>query len=127
MGVLQGELNGRYEQLLLRMTMRKGAIPILLLACAFVAMAFSNQTSLATSRTIVVPSDYPTISEAIKNASPGDAILVKNGIYRERSLEINKTLSLIGENANETIIQNIDNPPPWTIRHPFLRRLQMPS
>jgi len=62
-------------------------------------------------RTIVVPSDYPTIEAAIDNATDGDTIIVKKGIYEENPLEINKTLSLIGEGADST---KISFDPPYT-------------
>ncbi|MBE0519971.1 Ig-like domain repeat protein [Candidatus Bathyarchaeota archaeon] len=45
----------------------------------------------------------PTIQQAINAASPGDTIFVKAGIYREH-IEINKTISLIGEDPTNTII-----------------------
>jgi len=56
------------------------------------------------SGVIRVPQDYPTIGEAIDAADTGDLILVSAGIYIERNLRINKTLSLVGENASTTII-----------------------
>jgi hypothetical protein len=59
----------------------------------------------ADSRTIIVPDHYSTITEAIANAGNGDTIFVKKGMYEEKTLEINKTLSLIGENVNNTIIK----------------------
>jgi hypothetical protein len=55
-------------------------------------------------RTLVVPDDYQTISSAIGNATDGDTLLVKKGTYEEKTLEISKTLSLIGEDANQTTI-----------------------
>ena len=61
----------------------------------------------AGSKTIVVPDDYPTISSAIGNATAGDTILVKKGTYEgpiNQTLVIDKTLSLIGEDANKTKI-----------------------
>jgi nitrous oxidase accessory protein len=61
-------------------------------------------------RTIVVPDDYPTIAFAIGNATEGDTIFVKNGTYLEHSLIIDKSIALIGENSNDTIIKNIDKP-----------------
>ena len=63
----------------------------------------------AESRTIVVPDDYPTISLAIENALAGDTVFVKKGIYHELTLEINKSLSLIGEKVEGTTL-NL-NPP----------------
>jgi len=61
------------------------------------------------SRTIVIPDDYASIQEAIDNANNGDTIFVKKGIYQEPTLEINKSLSIIGENVYNTTL-NL-NPP----------------
>jgi nitrous oxidase accessory protein NosD len=58
----------------------------------------------AEHKTVVVPDDYSTIAAAIGNATDGDTILVKKGIYEEQTLTINKTISLIGEDASDAII-----------------------
>lgn len=55
------------------------------------------------SSAIVVPDDYSTIQEAINNAVEGDTIFVKTGIYYEHVV-VNKTVSLVGEDVNTTII-----------------------
>jgi parallel beta-helix repeat protein len=52
---------------------------------------------------IIVPYDYPTIQEAINNASEGDAIFVSSGTYYE-NVVVNKTVSLIGEGKEITVI-----------------------
>jgi len=52
---------------------------------------------------IIVPEDYPTIQEAINNANEGDTIFVRNGTYYE-NVVVNKTVSLVGENRETTII-----------------------
>ena len=52
---------------------------------------------------IKVPTDYPTIQQAINVATTGTTILVSNGTYFEH-LIINKTISLIGESKFTTII-----------------------
>ena len=51
------------------------------------------------SKTITVCSSCPvtTIHEAIQQASEGDTILVKKGIYKEANLKIDKSITLIGE------------------------------
>jgi parallel beta-helix repeat protein len=49
------------------------------------------------------PADFHTIQKAINAASPGDKIYVYNGTYYE-NVGVNKTVSLIGENRNNTII-----------------------
>ena len=59
-------------------------------------------------RTIVVPDQYPTIQAAIGNATAGDTIFVKKGTYYPPasgdSINIDKPLSLIGEDAQSTVI-----------------------
>ncbi len=57
----------------------------------------------AQSKTIVVPTDYSTIQGAINAAGDGDTVFVKRGIYNE-TLVLNKTISLIGEDREDTII-----------------------
>jgi hypothetical protein len=58
-------------------------------------------------KTIVVPDDYSTIQDAINAANEGDTIFVRKGVYEgaeNQTLIINKTLSLKGENAENTKI-----------------------
>jgi nitrous oxidase accessory protein len=57
----------------------------------------------AESKTIIVPDDYFTIQDAIGNASEGDTVFVKSGIYIE-NLTINKSLSLVGEDKETTTV-----------------------
>jgi len=54
--------------------------------------------------TIVVPDDARTITAALQHASDGDTILVKKGTYQEQQLIINKTISLISEDPDNTKI-----------------------
>jgi nitrous oxidase accessory protein len=82
---------------------------LVFLTAACITMPFPVK---AESRTIVVPDDYPTIAEAIGNATESDTILVRTGTYDEHSLVITKSISLIGENAENTIIKDIDSPTP---------------
>ncbi|HEC82376.1 MAG TPA: PKD domain-containing protein [Thermoplasmatales archaeon] len=49
------------------------------------------------------PNNYTNIQDAIDNASNGDTIKVYNGTYYE-NVVINKTINLIGEDRNGTII-----------------------
>lgn len=83
----------------------------LLVALIVVVLCFSSLTVLdvkAQPRTIVVPDDYPTIQEAIDAANIGDTVYVKKGTYLDQSLVIDKPLSLIGEDPENTILQGPD-------------------
>lgn len=53
---------------------------------------------------IIVPDDFQKIGWAVGNASEGDTILVKSGSYFESQVIVDKTVTLIGENAENTII-----------------------
>jgi len=51
------------------------------------------------------PGNYTKIQDAIDNASSGDTVYVYNGIYHEGVI-INKTITLLGEDKNITIIDS---------------------
>jgi nitrous oxidase accessory protein len=84
--------------------MRKSIALLLVLAFLTASCVIMPLPVNAGSRTIVVPDDYQTISSAIGNATDGDTIFVKKGTYEEKTLEISKPLSLVGEDANQTTI-----------------------
>jgi parallel beta-helix repeat protein len=56
------------------------------------------------ANTRIISQDYSTIQAAIDASSPGDTIMVKPGTYYE-SIIIYKTVSLVGENPSNTIIE----------------------
>ena len=100
-------------------------ITVLLVFILFTASMITFLPAKAEDKTtIIVPDDYQTISEAVKNANAGDTILVKKGTYEEKQLTINKPLSLVGENAEYTTL-NLDPPlrisPPDAIGRSFHR------
>lgn len=77
----------------------------LLLVLLFLTPSFLITVPVqAQPKTIVVPDDYPTIANAIGNATAGDTIFVKKGTHEEEILQISKALSLVGEDANTTTI-----------------------
>jgi len=60
------------------------------------------------TKTLVVPDNYPSIQEAIENAAEGDIILVKSGIYYENLL-VDKSLTIQGEKKENTILIGTGN------------------
>jgi parallel beta-helix repeat protein len=65
-------------------------------------------TVSAPPTTIIVPDDYSTIQEAVNAANPGDTVFVKSGTYCE-NVVVNKTVSIIGEDKENTIIDGQEN------------------
>ena len=62
----------------------------------------------AQTKTIVVPDNYPSLTSAIGNASNGDTILLRSGTYEgpiNGTISINKSISIIGESAQSTVIK----------------------
>lgn len=54
---------------------------------------------------IIIPDDYDTIQKGIDNASYGDMILIKSGVYEEYNIVVDKKIILKGEELNSTIIK----------------------
>jgi len=74
-----------------------------------IALSFTVQSvPPVTQETLIVDingnGDYISIKEAINNATPTDIILIKEGIYKENNLEINKKVTITGDNPDTTII-----------------------
>jgi len=63
----------------------------------------NSESVVASSRTTWVPDNHTKIQWAIGNASAGDTIFVRAGTYYEH-VTIDKSISLIGENKHNTII-----------------------
>jgi nitrous oxidase accessory protein len=61
------------------------------------------------------PDNYTRIQDAIDNSFDGDTVFVYNGTYYEKDLIINKSISLIGEDKNTTIIQSNNSTPDTVI------------
>jgi len=75
-------------------------IIVLLFICLLTSVL---NTRLAKAAVITVPDDFLKIQDAINNATEGDTIFVKNGTYSENVI-VNKTVSLVGENTEATVI-----------------------
>jgi parallel beta-helix repeat protein len=57
----------------------------------------------AAPKTLTVPDDYSTINDAIGNASEGDTIFVKSGVYYENPI-IDRPVSLTAENDGTVVV-----------------------
>jgi len=80
------------------------SLTLALVAAFFMSILIAPSVLVeAESATIVVPDDYPTIQEAIGNATEGDTIYIKKGSYVENPV-VNKSVSLVGEDMESTII-----------------------
>ena len=78
-------------------------ITLLLLLIGLFSLAFNIQLAKSEPTTIIVPDDHEKIQWAVGNASDGDTIFVKAGTYYE-NLTIDRSISLIGEDRNITIV-----------------------
>jgi parallel beta-helix repeat protein len=76
-------------------------ILMMLIGISFLPCLKSFESSF--SDTIIVPDDYLSIQDAIDHAGDGDTVYVRSGIYYE-NLFVDKTIYLIGEDRNTTII-----------------------
>jgi nitrous oxidase accessory protein NosD len=63
----------------------------------------------AASNVIVVPDNYPSISEAIAHAADGGVIYVRNGVYDDSAWIINKPLTICGQDVKNTIVNLTPN------------------
>jgi parallel beta-helix repeat protein len=91
--------------------MRK-SITVLLILVFLTASSIATPLPVkAEPKTIVVPDDYPTIQEAIDHSNAGDTVFVKAGKYTltglVSGLTIDKPISLIGENKENTILTKV--------------------
>ncbi len=83
---------------------QKFALFLILITLTMTATAVQTKFAKAENgKILTVSQDFPSINAAIGNASKGDTILVKNGIYHE-NLVIDKQVSLVGEDKALTII-----------------------
>ena len=73
-----------------------------------VVQPLSDCTQVDAANTIYVPGDFPTIQEAIDNATSGDTIIVSNGRYKE-NLNIYKSLTVQGAHESTTLIDGMKN------------------
>jgi len=93
-------------------TMMKSIISIFLAVTLslVVSIVIFPAYPVTAATTIYVPDNYATIQGAIDAASPGYTVYVRSGTYNE-ILSISKSLTLEGEDKNDTIITAASVPP----------------
>lgn len=79
-----------------------------IILCLLLALPSKFELPANASSTSVIVSPSESIQAAINNAAAGDTILVSAGTYNE-SLTVNKSISLIGEGRDQTIINGQNN------------------
>ena len=85
--------------------MKRTAVVLALVSALIVTtVAGEYSASLIMAKTITVPNDYASIQGAIDAAKNGDTVHVKRGYYTETLVITNKSISVIGEDRNQTII-----------------------
>jgi parallel beta-helix repeat protein len=95
--------------------MKRELIKSLALIAMLIAIAgMINIHETRASKTLIVPDQYPTISAAVNQASAGDTVFVKSGIYYE-NVQLDKPLTLEGQNSTNTIIIGSGGPSPAAV------------
>lgn len=77
---------------------------IFFLGAIFVALPFWPVCFGSSSSAVIVVHTGQSIAQAIDRASPGDIVYVENGLYVESVIVVNKSLSVVGESPENTII-----------------------
>jgi nitrous oxidase accessory protein NosD len=54
---------------------------------------------------IHVPADQPTVQAGVDAAATGDTVLIAKGLYTMQYIEVHKSISLVGENRDSTILR----------------------
>lgn len=86
----------------------------LLITMLFLSIVFLTVSSIfkidmihlgfCSENVLIVPEQFSTITEALNNATNGNTIFVTSGNYTEYHMLVNKTVNIIGEDAENTVI-----------------------
>jgi hypothetical protein len=70
---------------------------LLIAGCTGKTTSTKDASGLMRKTLIKVPHKYPTIAQAVLSANAGDTIIIFPGLYKENSIEINKTVTISSE------------------------------
>ncbi|MGB9694131.1 MAG: hypothetical protein ACPLYF_04740, partial [Fervidobacterium sp.] len=85
--------------------MKSAVLVTSIILCLLFVSSLKNYTMpVKASSKVIVPDDYPKIQWAVDNATDGDTIFVRSGPPYYENIVIDKSITLIGEDRNSTII-----------------------
>ena len=70
---------------------------LLYVLCTLVLLLFA-QVALGSTLIVCKSCTYTSVKKAVKQAKPGDTILIERGVYQEHGIEIDKPLTILGRN-----------------------------
>ncbi|MFW6117077.1 MAG: right-handed parallel beta-helix repeat-containing protein [Thermoproteota archaeon] len=88
--------------------MRSGFVLWLVVSLVLACVPQFNVVEAESGGRVVVPDDYGSVFDAVDAAEEGDTVFVRSGVYYgpvNRTLVLDKSISLIGEDAEKTIIK----------------------
>ncbi len=65
--------------------------------CTLVLLLLANAVNGSTLK-VCKSCTYTSVKQAVKKAKPGDTVLIQGGVYTEQGIEINKPLTVLGQN-----------------------------
>lgn len=68
------------------------------------SISVSNKSSAKAENPPIIVTENDSIQKAINQASPGETLYLKKGTYIQYQILINKSLTIMGEDASQTII-----------------------
>jgi len=102
-----------------------GIILLFIGTCIIPSLAKDTEKQIPTSRGNWLyvggsgPGNFTKIQDAIDNASDGDTVFVYSNIYYENLL-INKSIQLLGENRQTTIVESVKNQHTFTVQGSYI-------
>ncbi len=74
-----------------------------IIVCVIVCIFLMNHDLYA--RQLIVPDQYSTIAQAVTDAAAKDTVFIKNGVYTEHYIKVEKCIVIRGESRDSTILK----------------------